>query len=71
MFYVKELINDGMEVTIEISDENVFCKCPDCGRETNVDLEELSHTNEGLDLFGSAVLCEECSKKFYRRNRNG
>ena len=25
MFYVKEKINDAMEVSIEINDENVFC----------------------------------------------
>lgn len=28
MFYVKEKINDVMEVSIEINDENVFCTCP-------------------------------------------
>lgn len=68
MFYVKENVSDTMAVSVEINDENVFCKCPECGGETNVDLEALSHTDEGLDLFGSAVLCEECSKKLYRRN---
>ena len=33
MFYVKEPINDAMEVTIEINYENVFCRCPVCGKE--------------------------------------
>lgn len=28
MFYVKETMGDAMEVTIEINDENVFCRCP-------------------------------------------
>ena len=41
MFYVKEPIHDAMEVTIEINDENVFCRCPVCGREILVDLEEV------------------------------
>ena len=31
MFYVKENINDTLEVTVEINDENVFCRCPRCG----------------------------------------
>ena len=69
MFYVKEKVSDTMEVGIEINDENVFGVCPDCGGETNVDLEELAHANEGLDLFGCAVLCEECSKK-WRNHRD-
>ena len=30
MFYVKENINDTLEVTVEINDENVFCHCPRC-----------------------------------------
>ena len=62
MFYVKEPINDAMEVTIEISDENVFCRCPVCGREVMVDLEEVLGDGNG-DLFDTAVLCEDCSRE--------
>lgn len=28
MFYVKEQLNDAMEVSVEINDENVYCRCP-------------------------------------------
>ena len=50
MFYVKEPIHDAMEVTIEINDENVFCRCPVCGREILVDLVTASDTAElGVD----------------------
>ncbi len=28
MFYVKETINDALEVKVEINDENVFCHVP-------------------------------------------
>ena len=38
MFYVKENINDTVEVKVELNDENVFCTCPDCGKEVSVDL---------------------------------
>ena len=62
MFYVKEPINDAMEVTIEINDENVFCRCPVCGREVLVDLEEVLCDGKG-DLSGTAVLCEDCSRE--------
>lgn len=62
MFYVKEPINDAMEVTVEISDENVFCRCPVCGREVLVDLEEVLGDGKG-DLSGTAVLCEDYSRE--------
>lgn len=60
MFYVKETVSDSMDVTIEINDENVFCRCPRCGDEVQVDLQEI--LKEG-DLFGTAVFCERCSRK--------
>ena len=55
MFYVKEKLNDAMEVTVEINDENVFCRCPRCGTEVPIDLNEF---------FGDAEFCcTECSRK--------
>ena len=62
MFYVKEKLNDTMEVSIEITDENVFCHCPMCGTEVPVDIAEILSDGES-DLFGTAVFCDECGKK--------
>lgn len=62
MFYVKEQINDAMEVTIKINDENVFCRCPVCGEEVQVDIAELLSDGES-DLFGTSVLCSDCTRK--------
>lgn len=62
MFYVKERLNDTMEVTIEITDENVFCHCPMCSTEVSVDIAEILSDGES-DLFGTAVFCDECGKK--------
>ena len=59
MFYVKEKINDVMEVSIEINDENVFCTCPKCGKEVEVDLVEV--LEEG-DLVSTQVCCNTCSE---------
>lgn len=36
MFYVKEQLNDAMEFSAQINDENVFCRCPHCGSEVQV-----------------------------------
>lgn len=66
MFYVKEKINDAMEVTVEINDENVFCTCPKCGIEVQVNLEDFVG-DEHFDLFGTAVCCEDCSRKMLRK----
>ena len=62
MFYEKEKLNDTMEVSIVITDENVFCHCPMCGTEVPVDIAEILSDGEG-DLFGTAVFCDECGKK--------
>ncbi|WP_195445568.1 hypothetical protein [Peptoniphilus harei] len=59
MFYVKEKINDSMEVSIEINDESVFCTCPKCGKEVRVDLVEV--LEEG-DLVSTQVCCNTCSE---------
>lgn len=59
MFYVKEKINNSMEISIEINDENVFCTCPKCGKEVRVDLVEVFE--EG-DLVSTQVCCNTCSE---------
>lgn len=60
MFYVKEAIGETIDVTIEINDENVFCRCPRCGDEVQGDLQEI--LGDG-DLFGTAVFFKRCSMK--------
>lgn len=66
MFYVKENITDAVSIAVEINDENVFCTCPVCGKEVQVNLEEVFACGEA-DLFGTHVLCDECSKKVLRK----
>jgi len=62
MFYVKENINDAVEVKVELNDENVFCTCPDCGKEVAVDLSVVFTDGMG-DMYGTAVLCDKCAKR--------
>ena len=57
MFYVKENINDTVEVKVELNDENVFC-----GKEVSVDLSVIFADGMG-DMYGTAVCCSACSKK--------
>ncbi len=69
MFYVKEKLTDAVEVSIEISDENVFTRCPGCGDEVSIDLAELFSDGES-DLYGTAVYCDECSRKIRSKGCN-
>lgn len=62
MFYVKESLNDVMEISIEITDENVFCHCPMCSTEVSVDIAAVFSDGEG-DLYSTSVYCSDCSKK--------
>ena len=61
MFYVKEKINPSVDLTIDLHDDNVFCICPNCGCEVEIDLAELFRDGES-DLYGTSVFCAECSK---------
>lgn len=62
MFYVKTKLSDECEINTEITDENVFTRCAECGAEIHIDLGELAGNCGELDLFGTAVFCDKCSK---------
>lgn len=66
MFYVKEKINEAMEVRIEVGCDNVFGICPGCGDEVQINLEDLANADDSLDLYGMAVYCDDCTKKLMK-----
>lgn len=61
MFYVKEKISPSAQVAVDIHDDNVFCNCPECGCEVEIDLVELFSDGES-DLYSTSVFCIDCSK---------
>ena len=61
MFFVKEE-RDGVNLRVEITDENVYANCPVCGCEHQVDLASVFLDGQG-DLMSTQVYCEECSEK--------
>lgn len=61
MFYVKSQIGENSAIVTEITDENVFTRCPDCGSEIAVDLIDLADEGQH-DLFALGVCCPECSR---------
>ena len=62
MFYIKENLNEIMNIAIEISDKNVYCRCPKCGVEVPVDMS-IFQGNEDFDIFSSNVYCAACTKE--------
>lgn len=68
MFYIKTKINEGTCITTEITDENTFTTCVDCGCELQIDLDEAI-VDGHLDLFGLGMRCEECSYKHALQHR--
>lgn len=61
MFYVKESVGNHMKVLVDITKMNVFCRCPICGTEIPVDLEEI--LNDGNALEDTLIVCDECAKE--------
>lgn len=62
MFYVKERLSDTAKIMVELHDDNVFCTCPGCGCEVQIDLADLFSDGES-DLYGTSVYCPDCSRK--------
>lgn len=60
MFYIKEDINDTLNIKINIKKENTYTKCIKCEKEIAVDLSRLLACTDN-DLEETSVLCEKCS----------
>lgn len=61
MFYLKTKLANGKVIKTDITDENVFTRCPDCGRELPIDLVEVFSDGEG-DLFSTSIICSTCTR---------
>lgn len=62
MFYTKAEIAEGVTIRTEITSENVFTICPDCGEEFQIDLADVVDEDGELDLYGLSICCPSCSK---------
>jgi hypothetical protein len=62
MFYLKTQMPNGGVAKTEITDENVYTRCPDCGRELPVDLVEVFSDGKGA-LYSTSIICSACTKQ--------
>lgn len=67
MFYVKTRLDPETVIEVDITDENVFTRCPECGAEVQIDLNDMVDEGGQLDLYGVSVCCEVCSRKHWKR----
>lgn len=56
MFFVKTNVNDATEINTEITDDNVYSYCPECGAEVPVLCFSEMIKDEDVDLYAIAVL---------------
>ena len=64
MYYIKENIK-GIEIKIEINDENVVTYCVTCGKELTVDIVDEIKSNPDFDLYGTGHFCnQECADNY-------
>lgn len=65
LFYVKKQMK-GIEINMEICDNNVFTVCPQCGKEHAVDLTEIFAHGDG-SFYATKTYCPKCSDKIRRQ----
>lgn len=63
MFYVKTNISDDVEIKINLYDDEIYTQCPKCGKEMQVETEDLKLVLKDGDLASSSLYCEKCSKE--------
>ena len=52
MYYVKTRINDELEVKIDLTGDNIFTTCPECGAEFPIDIIEMAQV-EHFDFYST------------------
>ncbi len=70
MFYIKDTLFGAIEVTTQIGPDNVYCRCPYCGKEVHVNLSLLMSDGQG-DLLSRSVVCDDCKNQAKEEKSNG
>lgn len=63
MFYVKTNITDDVELKVDLYDDEIFTQCANCGKEIQVETEELRQVLQDGDLTSTSIYCKNCSKE--------
>ena len=66
MFYVKANLSPDVTLIAKIHNDKIYTRCPDCGEELPVDLDELIHDDQ-IDLDESSINCPICFLKHFMK----
>lgn len=66
MIYLKKNIGNEAEIKVNISDDEFYCTCPDCGREVQLDNEMLREIicDDEYDFASTSFCCDDCSERY-------
>ena len=63
MFYVKTKISNSVEIKAELYEDEIYTQCPKCGKEIQIEAEELANIIKDQALASTSVYCKQCSKE--------
>lgn len=67
MFFVKAQISEGVEIKVDLYEDEIFTTCPDCGVEHSVDHDVLAEVLKEADFASTSIFCSKCTSA--RRNQ--
>ncbi|TFJ92174.1 hypothetical protein [Lentibacillus salicampi] len=60
MLYIKKSTDD-VEMKMDLYEDEIFSSCPICGKEHEVQPDELAHIiQSGDDFSGTSIFCNGC-----------
>ena len=62
MFYLKTRITDEVEIKVPLYDDEIFFYCINCGKEMQIETEELAQILQKGSLCGTSICCSDCSR---------
>ncbi|ARK32175.1 hypothetical protein BkAM31D_21280 [Halalkalibacter krulwichiae] len=68
MFYIKAQLTDDIQINVDIYEDQIFTKCPDCEVEIQADNDLLISVLKDGDLSSTSIICEQCTRT---RKKNG
>lgn len=63
MFYVKTKISNNVEIKVDLYEDEFYTQCPKCGKEIQIEAEELANIIKDQELASTSVYCKQCSKE--------
>jgi hypothetical protein len=66
VFYVKATLSPGVTLITRVQNDNIYTRCPDCGKELQIDLNQLIHDDQ-IDLDESSINCPICFLKHFMK----